>query len=899
MSPCATADSRRALVVSIGAGVAYATIPGDGGVIRGCYEKKTGILRVIDVDAGTAAANSQMTIPDGSAAELRLAVLPTTRKTGPHMPELPTGTVTFLFTDVEGSTKLLHELGAEAYAEKLAEHRRVVREACTARGGVEVDTQGDAFFVAFPTAPGALEAARAITEELASGPIALRIGLHTGTPIVTEEGYVGEDVHSAARVAASAHGGQVVLSQATRALLDERDVIVELGEHRLKDILEPIAILQLGDEQFPPLKTISNTNLPRPASSFVGRERELSELLARIEEGRRLITLTGPGGSGKTRLALEAATTLVPEYKAGVFWVGLGSLRDATLVTETIAQTLGAKDGLADHVGERELLLLLDNLEQVIEAAPELSALVASCPNLTLLVTSRELLRVHGEIEYPVPPLAEAEAVSLFCQRAQTEATEEIAELCRRLDNLPLAVELAAARAKALSPGQILGRLSQRLDLLKAGRDADPRQQTLRATIAWSYDLLSEEEQVLLRRLAIFSGGCTLEATEEVCDANLDMLQSLIEKSLLRFSNERYWMLETIREYAGERLQQSGEQDPAGRKHAKFFLEFAEREGPELRKFRQPELLGRIENERANLQAALAELVTSHHGESALRLLGSLWIFWFTRGYLLEGQRLSELALSAPPQGAPSPRVDALWGAAKFSLFLGDLDDAASRANELLALSERCDIQRGVAIATEILAMVALEKGDSQHARTLFAQSAQLARETHDSFLLGSVANNFGDLELREGNFKAAKELFDESLAVGQEQGDRLRILASLTNLGTARVELGELQPARSHFVESLEIAVELDYVEGAAYGLLGLALCERDLRRAAVLIGAADSIFEELDTSISDYEGGLRQRRLKSIYAEIGDAASAQSLLEGRGMPFKDAVGYALAYAD
>jgi predicted ATPase/class 3 adenylate cyclase len=813
--------------------------------------------------------------------------------------DLPSGTVTFLFTDVEGSTKLLHALGAETYAEKLAEHRRVVREACTAQAGVEVDTQGDAFFVAFPTAPAAVEAALAITEAFASGPITLRIGLHTGTPLLTEEGYVGEDIHFAARVAASAHGGQVVLSEATRAVVDDRHSLVELGEHRLKDIAEPVAIYQLGEGAFPPLKTISNTNLPRPASSFVGRQREVQEVLARIEEGGRLVTLTGPGGSGKTRLALEAAATLVPEYKAGVFWVGLASLRDAALVSETIAQTLGAKDGLAEHIGERELLLLLDNLEQVIEAAPELSSLLQRCPNLTLLVTSRELLRVQGEIDYPVPPLAETEAVSLFCERAQTKPSEEIAELCRRLDNLPLAVELAAARANALSPAQILARLSKRLDLLKGGRDADPRQQTLRATIAWSYELLSPEEQQLFCRLSAFSGGCTLEAAEEVCDAELDTLQSLVEKSLLRFADERYWMLETIRAYAEERLEQSGEQKETGRRHAAFFLEFAEREGPELRSFRRPELLERIEDERANLRTALLELVTSRQGESALRLLGSLWIFWFTRGYLREGQRLSELAFSARAQVAPYPLVDALWGAAKFSLFLGDLDDAASRANELLALAKRYAIPRGVAIATEILAMVATERGDCQQARQLYAQSAQLARESRDSFLLGSVANNFGDLELRQGNFKAASDLFEESLAVGQAGGDHLRILTSLANLGLARIELGEEERARSHFAESLEIAVEFGYLDGTAYAFLGLALRERDPRRAAVLIGAADSIFEELDTSISDYEGRLRQRRLASICAEIGAAASADSLLGGRGMPLKDAVEYALASVD
>ena len=409
--------------------------------------------------------------------------------------DLPTGTVTFLFTDVEGSTSLLRELGAEAYADALAEHRRVVREACAAKGGVEVDTQGDAFFVAFPSAPGAAAAAQAITDALEPGPISLRIGLHTGTPLVTDEGYVGDDVHFAARVAASGHGGQVLLSQsATRELVDGLS-LTDLGEHRLKDIEGAVSIYQLGNETFPPLKTISNTNLPRPASSFIGREREREDVVRELRDGARLLTLTGPGGSGKTRLALEAASELVPAYKAGVFWVGLAALRESSLVTETISQTLGAKDGLAAHIGEREMLLLLDNLEQVIEAAPELATLLTACPNLTLLCTSRELLRVRGEVEYDVPPLASSEAVTLFCERSRLEPSEEIAELCARLDDLPLAVELAAARTKALSPAHILERLSQRLDLLKGGRDAEARQQTLRATIAWSYDLLSEGEQ--------------------------------------------------------------------------------------------------------------------------------------------------------------------------------------------------------------------------------------------------------------------------------------------------------------------------------------------------------------------------------------------------------------------
>src|SRR5919199_6673583 len=416
--------------------------------------------------------------------------------------DLPAGAVTFVFTDVEGSTRLLEELGEERYADALADHRSKLREAFARHGGVEVDTQGDAFFYAFAEAAAAVAAAAQAQASLADDPLRVRIGLHTGEPRLTNEGYVGREVHRAARIAASGHGGQVLLSKETRELID--DEVLDLGEHRVKDFAERVWIFQLGSQRFPPLKTISNTNLPRPASSFVGREREVEEVTSLLQDGARLLTLTGAGGSGKTRLAIEVAAELVPQFKAGVFWVGLAALRDPALVSETIAQTLGAKDSLAEHIANRDLLLLLDNLEQVVEAGPELASLVESCPNLRLLVTSRELLRVRGEVEYAVLPLADSNAVELFCERARIEREEAVVNLCRRLDNLPLALELAASRTNVLSPRQILDRISQRLDLFKGGRDADPRQQTLRATIEWSYELLSAEEQRLFERLAVF-----------------------------------------------------------------------------------------------------------------------------------------------------------------------------------------------------------------------------------------------------------------------------------------------------------------------------------------------------------------------------------------------------------
>ena len=344
---------------------------------------------------------------------------------------------------------------------------------------------------------------------------------------------MGEDVHIAARVAAAATAARSSSQpRRPRSSSDRSPTWASTGSRtwssrwRSSSSARELPAAQDDLEHEP---ASAGELLRRPRAGARGAP-------ARIEDGARLVTLTGPGGSGKTRVAIEAAASLVPSFAAGVFWIGLAPLRDRALVTETIARALGARNGLAEHIGERELLLLVDNFEQVIDAAPEVAALLAACPNLSLLVTSRELLRVQGEVEYPVPPLAETEAVALFCARSSLEPSDEVAELCRRLDNLPLAVELAAARTKALAPARILDRLAQRLDLLKGGRDADPRQQTLRATIEWSYDLLSEDERQLFRRLSVFAGGCTLEAAEQVCDADLDTLQSLVEKSLVRFS---------------------------------------------------------------------------------------------------------------------------------------------------------------------------------------------------------------------------------------------------------------------------------------------------------------------------------------------------------------------------
>src|SRR5262245_13674958 len=487
---------------------------------------------------------------------------------------LPTGTVTLLFTDIEASTRLVRERGS-AWPALLEEHHRLLRAAFGRYRGAEVGVEGDGFFVAFDDPGCAVAGAVAAQHSLATlEGVRIRIGMHTGEPRLTELGYVGEDVHRAARIADAGHGGQVLLSEATRDLVPDATVR-DLGEHRLKDLTQPQRLYQLeaeGPEQsFPPRRTLENrpTNLPVQATPLIGRGRELAAVVALVKRPAvRLVTLHGPGGCGKTRLALQAAAELVDDFPDGVYLVGLESVEDPGLVVPTIAQTLGVNetgaqgvdDALRRALGDRTVLLVLDNFEHLLPAAPRLSDLLATT-DLHLVVTSRAALRLSGEYEWPVPPLSHDDAVALFSSRAQVPVTDEnvgpIGEICRRLDGLPLAIELAAARSRKLAPDEILARLDERLSLLTAGPSELPsRQQTLRGAIDWSYDLLWPDERVLFARLAVFAGGCSIEAAEEVCEADLDALDSLLENNLLRredrpYGDRRLRMLETIREYAG------------------------------------------------------------------------------------------------------------------------------------------------------------------------------------------------------------------------------------------------------------------------------------------------------------------------------------------------------------
>jgi len=812
------------------------------------------------------------------------------------MTKQPSGVVTLVLTDVEGSTRLLRELGPEAYRQALAEHRDVLRAAFARHGGYEVNYEGDSFVVAFPDAREAVAAAAEAQAGLRAGPIRVRMGLHTGTPILDPPKYVGLDVHLAARVMSAGHGGQVLLTAATRAALQPSNNLLlgGLGEHRLKDIDEPVALFQLGVERFPPLRTVSNTNLPRPVSSFVGRDRELPELIGLVRESR-LVTLTGPGGSGKTRLAVEAAAKLVPEVNAGVFWVALAAVRDPALVTQTIAQTLGAKNGLADHVGERELVLVLDNFEQVVDAAPELSQLLQVCPNLRVLVTSRELLRIQGEIEYPVPPLIDAEAVELFSVRSRQQPDDAVRELCRRLDNLPLSVELAAGRTRVLSARQILERLSQRLDLLEGGRDAEARQFTLRATIEWSYELLAAGEQRLFARLAVFAGGCTLDAAEQVAGADLDTLQSLLDKSLLERRENggepRFSMLETIREYGLERLEESGEADGIRRRELRWLVDFAEAMVPGLRGDDAPALLDRMEQEYDNVRDALQASIRLGEAETGGRLAVALWRVWLLRRPPREALTLLQPLVRELPAGSPV-RAQCLLMVSNSLLGLGRAGEAREPSDEALEIARQAGDAYLLSRALNDVAIGSLERGDVDRALETAEENLAVLRSIGDETRLATALAMLGNVCVARGELPRAAELFAAASEAARRQENREHLTFTLSNLGLIRLRISQPEQAVPALAESLRIALELGYAEAAAYSLLGLAAAERGPRRATVLLGAASRLAEDVGIAFQSAERELYEQTLARLRAGTGFEAAWE---QGRAQSLDEAVGFAL----
>lgn len=766
--------------------------------------------------------------------------------------------MTFLFADVEGSTRLVRELGEAAWAEALGAHRTVIQERCAASGGRLVDQEGDGTFVVFATAAEALQAAAelqaVLTEE---GPVRVRVGVHTGTPLLTQDGYVGLDVHRAARIASAAHGGQVVFSSGTRSLVPETQlpgVVRDLGEHRLKDLAAPERLFQLGDGVFPPLRSLPSSNLPIPATAFLGRSRELRELTTLLQaSSTRLVTLTGPGGIGKTRLALQAGAEISDAYPEGVWWTSLALIREAASVLHAVAQTLGVVeeqarpplDLLADRTAGRRMLLLFDNAEHLLPGvAAELSALLAACPSVELLVTSRERLQLGAEVAVPVPPLSRSDGERLFLDRARAAGVplrpdEAVSELCARLDDLPLALELAAARTVVFTPPQLLDRLGHRLDLLKGNRDADPRQLTLRATIDWSYELLSPEERQLFAALAVFSNGCTYEAAEAIAGADPDSLQSLLDKSLLRRRDSergaRYWMLMTIGEYALEKLDLLPGRNELQLRHAEWYRDQAVAvvgitgsHDPRAAGTSEAEL---FRDDHDNARAALSWAWNAGEDELAVELGAACSRYWLSAGYYLDATAWLQNALPKLDAVPPLTKLHGLKVAGVISFFV--LADAR-QADELWARA----------------AVVAKELGLSDDAAWLDLRRAGVAWEL--------------------GEIQSAIATHERLLAFHQEGGNRLAIADTLHLLGEARRDIGEYDEAERELraAESIyrEVADGIGLANNA-HSLADLALDRGDYAKAIDLYY----------TTLTEYAGGAEAVRMRAYcLAGIASALSA-----------------------
>ncbi len=923
--------------------------------------------------------------------------------------EIPSETFTFLFTDIEGSTRL-SQIHPDAMNMALARHHAMLRTAIESNHGHVFQIVGDSFSTAFHNALDALNAAldgqRNLRAEAwgETGPILVRMGLHTGMAKTTEDtmgmpysGYA--TIASTHRIMSAAHGGQILLSQVTRDLLSDLlpsgVTLLDAGEHHLKDLLRPIHLYQVAASDlpvdFPPLRTLDAfpNNLPVQLTSFIGREKETSDLHTLVLT-QRLITLTGPGGSGKTRLALQVAAESVEQFRDGVFFVALAPIIEPRLVASTIAQTVGVAetagrsilDSLKEYLHARHLLLFLDNFEQVISAAPRLVELLAACSQLHLLVTSREGLRVRGEHEYPVPPLAlpnltdlpslealsQYAAVELFIQRAQaikpdfhitTETAPAVAEICHRLDGLPLAIELAAARVKLLSPRAMLARLEHRLEFLTGGaRDLPERHQTLRNAIAWSYDLLNENEQTLFRRLSVFVGGCTLDAAEAVAvdtrdrergseqarGSVLDQLSSLLDKSLLREveganGEPRFVMLELLREFGVEQLELSGESEAIRHRHATFFLALAEQAEARLESAEQVQWMNHLEQEHDNLRAALEwSKVADGAGELCLRLAGALGLFWEARGYFSEGrERLSGILLTEAAQARTAARAKLLARAAELAYRQSDYPATISLAGESLAICREIGDKQGISSALIKLGNAATEAGDYATARGFLEEALTiwrdledkhgtaralislgwatlrpgdyhlanarleealaLSRELGDTRSIGFELSGLGEVALRQGDYARATRLVEESLELRRQIGHKWGVGVSLGTLGWVAMREGDWNRAVARLGESLEVRREIGDKSGSAWCLERLAevaMAQGQAEKAVQVFGAAAALRASIGSVIDPVDQPDYKRTLAALHAELGEAPFTAAWTEGSMLTLEQAVAYA-----
>ena len=854
------------------------------------------------------------------------------------MLHLPTGTVTFLFTDIEGSTRLLQEVGDAGYGQALADHRALLRHAFEARNGHEVETQGDGFLAVFQSARDAITAALEAQRGLVGHgwptkhPVRVRMGLHTGEAITADAGYVGLDVHRAARICSVGHGGQILLSEATRAIIEndlsDGVILRDLGEHRLKDLARPHRLFQIVAHDlpadFPPLKSLNAlpNNLAIQLSSFIGREREIARIKEQLATAR-LLTLTGVGGCGKTRLALQVAAEVLDDFQDGVWLIELAAVTDPALISQTVASSLRIREQpgrpilttLSDHLQLKQLLLLLDNCEHLLSGCAHLAdTLLRRCPHLRILVTSREALRIDGESTYAISPLSlpprgqspsvgaitQYEAVRLFIDRLSAarpsfRATEQNAEaighICHRVDGIPLALELAAGRAKAFSVDQIASRLDDQFRFLTGGsRTSLAHHQTLKATIDWSYDLLSLNEKSLFQRLAVFRGGFTLQAAESVCateettEAEIaDLLAELVEKSLVvwddRDDEPRYRMLEFIRQYAWEKMAASGGAADVQRRHRDFFLAFIEEAEQRIQGPQGTLWLDRLETEYENLQSALNWSLESGESEVALRIAGAARWFWVIRGRMSVGREWFERSLSQARVASPTVLAKAFLGAGLIANYQGDQERARRLAMESLALYREAGDKNGIGLTFHLLGIVLRSLNDQDQARAHLEESLILLREVGNSWGIArslwhlamqvqrenprraaalceesvTLFRSLGDkngiaralLSLAEskrlvGEYSQAEELVREALAIGRELADKFATALALEEMGTLLYLLGDYERGKETIHKSLLLAREMDLNPRISSCLLKLGSIARLMRlfdKAEVLL--------------------------------------------------------------
>ncbi len=874
---------------------------------------------------------------------------------------LPSGTLTFLFTDIEGSTKLLNALGTDRYHEVLATHTKTLRAAFT--GGTEVRIEGDALFLVFDSASKAIRAAAAAQRGLAAtrfphdAVVRVRMGMHTGdgVPASKEAGadYVGIDVHRAARIANVAHGGQVLVSGATAMLagqdLGEGTTLRDLGEHRLKDLALAERIHQLVIEglpnDFPPLRSLDRTpnNLPQQVTTFIGRDGDIVEGL-RLLDRTRLLTLTGPGGTGKTRLSLQLAAEAAAGFTDGAFWVPLAPISDPELVPSTIAHALGVQVGgkedplqrVLEHVRGKRMLLVLDNFEQILPATPAVSALLASGPDLKVIASSRAPLRISGEQEFPVPPLelpdperlpsldvlAQSDAVKLFIERARAvkpdfmvtpENAAAVAEICVRLDGLPLAIELAAARVKLLSPQAMLPRLRKGLDLLAStAPDRTDRQRTLRGAIAWSYDLLDEGLRRFFARGAVFVAGAMLEQLEAVCGPAseidgevLDRASELLDSSLIRqqdaVGEPRFRMLVTIREFATEKLATSGEDVTIRDRHLAAYLALAERAAPELQGTEQRRWLDLVELEHDNMRAALEHAIVRGNAGAASRLLFALWRLWQVRGYLREGLVWAERVL-ALISGDPSSRMRALETAGGLAYWMGDLVPTERYYREAYELAGSVGTEAERAKSAYNLSFAYTFAGSEGHSKAfvLLEEALAIFRKVGDRASIGRTAFALGSLygegsgHTRE-DFLKSRQFAHEALAEHRALGNRFDIAWDLYGTGLAAFMLGDLDDAERDWRAALQMFVDASDSSGIVIHLSNfaeLAKVRGDLERHDTLVGAWTALSQRTGVGLPTLFGVTEGR---TVATDI-PADRRGAFDRGFAMKTDEAIAYALA---